>query len=340
MTDLVEAIDVARKAAESTPKDHPNRATWLNGLGEHLESRYERTGEMTDLEEAIDVARKAVESTPQDHPDRAVRLNNLAHKLQSQYERTGETRDLEEASECFRGAWHCRTAIPFHRIRSAARCLRLYATLRKVSLAIQLGKDTIDLLPTVNTRLLNRDDQQFVIKTFAGVATDLCAFLLESNFPDDALLYIENGRAIILGHLVDSRSDVSSLAQHHPEIARRYEELRDEVNTTFHTPKQGEAERQMLKRRREAAAELDQCIEEIRSTLGHERFLLGQTVTQMQEWAADGSIVVINIAESRSDAIIVSATAIRTLNCLTICFGRGVLAKERLPWTKVTAQEE
>ena len=81
MKDLEEAIQTARQAVESTPADHPDRAAWLNNLGNKLESRYERTGEMKDLEEAIQTARQAVESTPADHPDRAAWLNNLGNKL-------------------------------------------------------------------------------------------------------------------------------------------------------------------------------------------------------------------------------------------------------------------
>lgn len=73
------------------------------------------------------------------------------------------------------------------------------------------------------------------------------------------------------------------------------------------------AGREALARRREALDELNVCIKEIRSLKGHEHFLLGQTVADMQECAAEGSIVVVNITEFRSDAIIVTRTAITTI---------------------------
>ncbi|KAM7182922.1 CHAT domain containing protein, partial [Rhypophila sp. PSN 637] len=211
--------------------------------------------------------------------------------------------------------------VPFHRIKPAARCLQLFARLRGgpntdviISSAIQLGKDVIKLLPTVNTRMLNRADQQFVIKTFAGAAADLCAFHLESGNLDDALLYLEKGRAVILGQLVDTRSDISSLVRQYPDHVRRYEELQDEINRPVQTGKQDVAERLMLKRRREAVAELERCVEGIRSISGQEQFLQGQTIAQMQECAAHGSIIIINLTTFRSDAIIVTATTIKALN--------------------------
>ncbi|RYP58987.1 hypothetical protein DL771_011041 [Monosporascus sp. 5C6A] len=95
--DLEEAIRVAREAVDATPQDHPDRAGWLNNLGNRLGDRYSRTGAMSDLEEAIGLVREALDATPQDHPDRAGGLNNLGVLLSDRYSRTGAMSDLEEA---------------------------------------------------------------------------------------------------------------------------------------------------------------------------------------------------------------------------------------------------
>jgi hypothetical protein len=60
--------------------------------------------------------------------------------------------------------------------------------------------------------------------------------------------------------------------------------------------------------------------------------MLGQETAEMQECAAGGSIVVVNITTFRSDAIIVSPTAIKTLNLpmLAAKDARAWLGKE---WT-------
>ena len=75
---------------------------------------------------------------------------------------------------------------------------------------------------------------------------------------------------------------------------------------------------QILKRRREAIIELDACIAEIRNIAGYERFFFSQTIADMQNCAAGGSIVVVNITEFRSDAIIISPEAIATLELSNI----------------------
>jgi hypothetical protein len=49
-------------------------------------------------------------------------------------------------------------------------------------------------------------------------------------------------------------------------------------------------------------------MEAVRATIRfHERFLLGHTAAEIQECAAGGSIVVVNITDFRSDAIIITS---------------------------------
>lgn len=82
MNDLNKAIQVSRQAIKATPISHPDRASWLNNLGNHLGSRHLQTGQMDNLKEAIRVSRKAVEATPNNHPDLTTWLNNLGNKLE------------------------------------------------------------------------------------------------------------------------------------------------------------------------------------------------------------------------------------------------------------------
>ncbi|KAG7424334.1 hypothetical protein Forpi1262_v014530 [Fusarium oxysporum f. sp. raphani] len=303
-SDIDLAVVSAQVAVSMTLKTDPRCAASLNNLGSKLGRRYQRTGAMSDLEEAISVARQVATATPNDHPGRAIHLNNLGIKLESRYKRTAAINDLHEASAHLYEAWNTCTAIPFVRIRSAARCIKLLAPQDKLDAAAQLGKAVIRMLPSVNTKLLDRTDQQYIISTFAGVAADLCALRLTMNQVEDALLYLEQGRAVILSQLIDNRSDVSDLAKNHPKIACRYEELRNDVNTPIRSLEQDAAREQAL----------NACIDEIRTIQGHERFLLSQTTAEMQECAAGGTIVVVNITEYRSDAILILPTIIDAIN--------------------------
>ncbi|KAI8406639.1 hypothetical protein FOFC_14109 [Fusarium oxysporum] len=313
MKDLEEAIQAARRAVEATPDGCPDQAAMSNNLGIKLIRRYERTEEMKDLEEAIETARRAVDSTPDDHPNLAAWLNNAGRFFERLYEQTGKMRDLGKASAYLLQAWSCLNAVPFHRVTAAAKCLELLPIQNRVDQGIDLGRKILDLLPSVHTRTLDRNDQQFVISTYEGIASDLCAFLLSANRLTEALECLEQGRAIIISQLLDDRGDLSSLRHDHLQLANRYQSLVDEVNAPTRQTTPGVVEALLRKRRQEAVAELDMCLKEIRCVPGHERFMLGQTVTEMQECITEGSIVVINITDFRSDAIIVSSNSLRTI---------------------------
>ena len=310
---LEQAIEAARQAVDSTPYNHPNRAGRLNNLGNKLEKRYKQTKDMTYLEQAIEAANEAADSIPYDHPDRAACLNNLGIKFESRYEREGEMSDLDSASAKLQEATNSCNAFPFARITAAARSLKLLAKQKRVGDGIRIGEIALGLVPTVYTRVLDRVDQQFVLSAFAGVASDLCAFYLLEGRLCDALQCLERGRAVITSQLLNDRGDMSSLSQDYPTLAKRYQSLVCEINSSFQRRDENMDKQYSAKRRREAAAELDICLKDIRAVPGYGRFLLGQTVTEMQQSAGEGYIVAVNVTDFQSDAIIVSSRSLETI---------------------------
>jgi tetratricopeptide (TPR) repeat protein len=61
MTDLKMAIQRYQEALDTTPADHPDRASRLESLGIGYRDRYQRTGAMTDLEIAIQRYQEALD---------------------------------------------------------------------------------------------------------------------------------------------------------------------------------------------------------------------------------------------------------------------------------------
>ncbi|KAJ2934815.1 hypothetical protein H1R20_g2227, partial [Candolleomyces eurysporus] len=104
LTDLDEAISLAREALKFRPFPHPDRSVSLNSLGNALLHRHRVTGTMADVEEAISMYREALGLRPSPHPDRSYSLNNLANALLDHYRRTGTMAHAEEAISLLRGA--------------------------------------------------------------------------------------------------------------------------------------------------------------------------------------------------------------------------------------------
>ncbi|EWZ86328.1 hypothetical protein FOWG_09905 [Fusarium oxysporum f. sp. lycopersici MN25] len=359
MRNLEEAIQASQQAVQSTPANHPDRAKWSNNLGIALGRQYKRTGDLRDLEEAIQTIRKAVKSMPDDHPDQAICSANLGNMLSLRYERTEDIRDLEEAIQASRQAvqftpddhpdrakWLNSLGISLDRqykrtgdIRDLEEAIQTIRKAQRNDDAIGLGKEVLDLLPVVQTRTLTRTDQQFVISTFAGVAADLCAFFLSVDRLNDALQSLEQGRAVIISQLLDDRSDISLLCRDNPHLANQYQSLVNELNSPARQATPSIVGSVLVERQQKATAELATCLKKIRALPSHERFLLGQTISEMQESAVDGSIVVVNVTNFRSDAILISAHTITsiTLSEMLVCDVKAWLSKN---WTSNKKSEQ
>ena len=182
----------------------------------------------------------------------------------------------------------------------------------RVDEAAQLAKKAVNLLVLLSNKSLEREDRQYVLSLSPGVAAEACALLLEVNEPEEATQYLELGRAVILGQLMDDRSDISELKQHYPQYASTYESLRVEMIeplrhsdlATVHPPI----------RRQAAVRELESCIEGIRRLPNFDRFQAGQTTEEILHCAKEGEIVIVNVAKLRSDAIIISEKEIKVLS--------------------------
>jgi tetratricopeptide (TPR) repeat protein len=307
IADLEAAIQAARQAVNSTPENHPDQAGYLNNLGERLSHRYKRTGDTADLEEAIQAAQQAVNSTPENHPNRADRLYNLGAMLVSRYERTDDI-DYFKIGNLFSSALKCDNSDPFRRIQAAARAVKLLGLLQNLEQAAELARDAINLLPTVSNRSLHRSDQQYAVSHFSELAALGCSILLQLDQPEQALEILEKGRTTILSQLVSDRSGISTLRKAHPKLARQFESLLDGINAPLPTQDALHLT-QIQQRRRDGVAAFNSCVRKIREIPGYERFLLGPTPTEMQACATEGWIVVVNITDLGSDAIIVSSSS-------------------------------
>ncbi|TGO15144.1 hypothetical protein BPAE_0591g00040 [Botrytis paeoniae] len=154
MDDLKEAIRIIQEAVDTTPKDHPDLAMYLNNLGNRLNDRYSRTGAIYDLEEAIRIGREAVNATPKDHLNLLRYLNNLGNRLGNRYSRIGVMNDLNEAIRIIREVIeatpkdHPNFAIYLNNLgyRLGDRYLRIGA-MDDLEEAIQIGREVIEATP-------------------------------------------------------------------------------------------------------------------------------------------------------------------------------------------------
>ncbi|MFD7003807.1 CHAT domain-containing protein [Streptomyces mirabilis] len=327
--DLDAAIDHLRNAVAITPADHPNRARRLSNLGHALETRFGRVGMLGDLDAAIDHLRNAVAITPADHPDRATMLSNLGSALRARFGRTGTAEDLDQAASRWREASEVGAAAPSVRVQTGVGAAGLLAQSGDVGQAAEVAEAAVLLLPQVVPRRLERRDQQHALRGVAGLASTAAALALAgpggtaTSRAERALGLLEAGRAVLLSQALETRSDLTDLREHHPGLARRFAELRQKLDEPTSTTAPAEAgteaevlrlqqDRQVQDRHR-LAEEFTALLTKIRNLDGFSSFALPPTTDELLAQASQGPVVVFNISDLRSDALLLTTKGITSL---------------------------
>ncbi|KAF4849817.1 putative 30S ribosomal protein S17-like protein [Colletotrichum siamense] len=321
--DLDRAIASLTKALSKTPDDHPDRAMQLNNLGKWLTVRSKRSPSMTDLDLAAETLNRAASTIPADHYDRINVFKNLADCYHLRFHRTGSTDDFQsQLSSCLQG-WHCDNSSPSTRIKLAQIAAQLLGIQSRWNEANDLLKSAIIMMPTLSPRALKSTDQQHMLSDAAGIASEAAAAALNAGEPpEECLRLLELGRGVMASLLLETRTEITDLERSHPDLAKRFEFLRDELDAPFNLEmirisvdhddlSSWETQAQ---RRRELDISFKEVIEEIRTKPGFENFLLPPEVQDLLGASSSGPIVVLNANHWRCDAFLITSNNIQLVS--------------------------
>jgi hypothetical protein len=318
--DLDRAFALGEEAVAATPTDHPDRGQRLSNLGGALVVRFDRLGSAPDLDRAITVLEAAAAATPSQHPARAAVLSNLGGALRARFDLVRKPQDLERAVEISREAARLVLARPDLRAWAARQWGRLAAVGADWDQAVEGLGLAVELAALVVPRSLGRADQE---NGWASCRARPGRGGGRAGGPGgDGGELFEHGRGVLFARVLDARGDLSEFEDANPELAGEFVRLRDELDHL------GQPDTAMFSdadvdpsvaaqfeadRRREAASEFDQLVERIRRLPGFERFLLPLPVVELLPAAAEGPLVLINVAELRSDALILTSSGVEVL---------------------------
>jgi hypothetical protein len=314
-THLEKALDYGKQMFEVTNDTDPCRSSTYSNYAGLLTTLYQKTGEQDILNKAIDIIENALRIRDREATGEAGMMFNLGSLLHGRFDKTGNSNDIERAAKIFYEVWGLKSSPIYVRVQAGAACLKIWSLQRRFQAAVELGKNMIDLLPAVSKSYLEQKDQQFVVKTFAGATADLCACMLELGQIQDALQYMERGRAVIIHQLMDYRSEQYMLRKVYPNVYARYESLRRKLNKSMTgMPSDFVSRVGVLQAQGQTAEEFRAYIDEIRKLPGQERFLLELALPEIQACAKGGTVVIVNVTNIRSDAILVSSETIDSIS--------------------------
>ncbi|CEL09703.1 hypothetical protein ASPCAL12836 [Aspergillus calidoustus] len=194
------------------------------------------------------------------------------------------------------------------RIQSARLALRLLGQNSSWEEASSSAQGALKLLSQICVRFMKREDQQYAIAQTSGLAADACSVALKAGNVQRALEVVKFGRGLILGYLMDARSELIWLRSKDPGLADRYEGLLARAARPISTDSR-ERQEDLLRQRVDAVTQLEDTLEELQS----KGFFVQPTPAELQRHAATGPIIIVNLTDIGSDAIIHASDTIRAV---------------------------
>lgn len=302
---LDEAVDLLHRLTCSGPLRSADRHRFLTNLGNALLLRHRATGTDRDAEAMLVAYRGAVDALPPAHPDRAMCLSNLATAV--------EVADPVDGSGHARAALREAAAVP-----AAPSLLRAVAAHRYADLAAAAGDlpaaldgytTAIELIDLVAWHGMNPDDQTRLLGRFRGLATDAAAVAVALGEPRRAVELLEYGRGVLLTRAHDAGADLTTVSVAAPELVDEFTAVQTALDGF---PRPGGADLVPApaggcepERRYALAERRRRLLAEIRALPGLDGFLRRPAFDALA--AGLGPVVLVNVGERRSDALVVAA---------------------------------
>ncbi|KAK3296396.1 CHAT domain-containing protein [Chaetomium fimeti] len=338
-----EAIDLARKRG-----DVVLLGSLANTLGNILRYKYEAGDhdDATCLDRAAEVLEEALDLLGPD-PEQAFLYHGLGETLLLRYEYGGAVEDVGGAIQAYQRTLDSEIGPPTVRINAAVRAAELLGLLGRWAEATNSLERAVHLLHVLTPGLLQTENKQQLIRHFSGVGAAAAAAALNAGKdPGHALGYLELGRGIISGFLLDMRTDTSALRQAHPDLADQFLRLSSRLagrpklqrydrktggQPLFQEGPMAESFDPSKERwRRAVGSEMEALLTEIRSQPEFERFLLPPTVEQLKAAADPDPIFVANVSAFRCDVFVVESHQIRAVPLPHLCQERIIQENHRV----------
>jgi tetratricopeptide (TPR) repeat protein len=311
--DLDEAIGHLRSAIEKAGSA-VDRASYGNDLAIALRARFDHSGEPALLDEAVQLLTQAAEAAPEDDPAHARRLSNLAFALRRQAGFRADPAILTAAADAYRRAASVVASPVQDRIEDAWEWGRVLAAQGEWAAAASACELAVGLLPQAAAPRLVRRDQEHGLRGRAGLPSEAAACALAAGDPERAVRLLEQGRGILIAQQLDPKADLPRLRAEHPALATGFDRLRsrlagagggDEPAGDWLAGAVLAAEQ-----RRTAEQEWRDLVARVRDLPGFTGFLATPPAPSLLEEAVPGPIVLINVSEFRSDALVLTPAGV------------------------------
>ncbi|KAG8844118.1 hypothetical protein FRB96_003281 [Tulasnella sp. 330] len=317
--DLEESMRHHEEALSHRPIGHPARPITLTSLGIALHDLSWQRGNIADLNNSINRYEEALRLSPIGDPDRSRTLKNLGDALESRFIKSGNRLDADQSILRFQEATTY-TLAPLWQ--------RLAASNAWIHVAREHGSETLGEAYVLALDLLDRSvllaassvHDSHARMTHSGpeitrgqdMAADAASYAIEKGQLGMAVEQMERGRAVLFTQIGNYRTPLDELEVANQELAARFRALSAAVErSALSDGAEKVGERRFddaVGRRQKQADDWDRTLSEIRQLEGFESFLCVTPFVKLQQAAAHGPVILVNISHYRSDALIVQVS--------------------------------
>ncbi|CAE6482999.1 unnamed protein product [Rhizoctonia solani] len=311
--DMNEGIRAYTEALTCTPAESPLRPMMLASLGSARWDRFKKHSNYEDIQAAVSLMLQAISLLPSEHPDMSKMLNTLGKIYQIQAEYLGNAKSLNDSSDSFRKAAQHSAGRPFDRFDAATRWARVASYSHSEQLeAYQTAMDLVPRLIWLGTSISQRYSQE-IIQTVGKVTLGSASVAIGLNEYEKALEWLEQGRAVVWGQILQLRTPLEelavvdpTLAEHLTNIARElhnFQALDTSVSQTL-LAGSGKSLEMAAQRHRYLAMQYEETVGKVHQIPGFESFLQPKRAAELMHAPQRGPLVVVNVHELRCDALI------------------------------------
>ncbi|KAJ7110487.1 TPR-like protein [Mycena epipterygia] len=311
LSDLNKSIMMKEDAVQLTPDGHPDKPVVLNNLGNSFFRRFEQLGDLSDLNKSTMLFEDAVRLTPDGHPDKPGWLTSLGNSLFRRFEHLHDPQDSQQLLLHYTSA-ACSATGPASIRFQAAKSWARHAHIHQSSSLLCAYTTAIELLPELAWLGLSITDRHHHLSQAGQVVRDAASAAIAVHDYQKAVEWLDQGRAVIWGQLLNLRTPVDELRKSHPGLANRLVSLSTSLETAGTRSSPGHANDTISPQSPESIAQQshalalkrDHLLQHIRELPGFERFLLSKPISELSLAANMGPVAVLNISAYGCDALI------------------------------------
>jgi hypothetical protein len=333
---------VARLALAKSPSIAVKQAIFKY-LGVQLLNMYDENSSVNSLERAIWSFKEALRLATSGgwyRADISRRLGTcFSKKLELSLwagDESGRIENAEQALEAFSNAWKFEGSPVFHKILAASHLVSALAFFGKWDEASSVADQAVELCPQLLISLPKRRDQESQLSQVLGLVGIACAMDLQAmKSPLHAVKVLEMGRGVIYGLTLELNTKLSRLRDTHSDLYKQYCKLQELVNSmpeptlesssidrgpTIYDRSSNYQEQTVVRNHVDAVNQLHNTIEEIFAASGCSDFQRAVSADEIKTIASQGPVIIFNMTQLRSDAIILTENGVRSIKLPGLLF--------------------